>query len=68
MPDQLKFGLSGINGRVTSYPEALVQLAQAAESAGFEFLWAGEHIILPESRHACQQPHAYSILCSRLLS
>ena len=49
MPDQLKFGLSGINGRVTSYPEALVNLAQAAESAGFESLWAGEHIILPES-------------------
>ena len=35
MPDQLKFGLSGINGRVTSYPEALVQLAQAAESRRF---------------------------------
>ena len=49
MPDHLKFGLSGINGRVTSYPELLVQLAQAAESAGFESLWAGEHIILPES-------------------
>jgi probable F420-dependent oxidoreductase len=49
MPNQMKFGLSGINSRVTSYPEALVQLAQAAEAAGFESLWAGEHVILPES-------------------
>ena len=33
---------------MTSYPEALVEL-EAAESAGFESLWAGEHLILPES-------------------
>src|SRR5438876_3152022 len=49
MPDHLKFGLTSINGRATSYPEALVQLAQAAETAGFDSLWAGEHSVLAES-------------------
>jgi probable F420-dependent oxidoreductase len=49
MPDQLKFGLTGINGGATSYPEVLVNLAQAAEAAGFDSLWAGEHSILAES-------------------
>ena len=49
MPDHLKFGLTSINVGATSYPEALVNLAQAAETAGFDSLWAGEHIILAES-------------------
>ena len=49
MPDQLKFGLTSINLGATSYPEALVRIAQAAETAGFDSLWAGEHHILAES-------------------
>lgn len=49
MPDQLKFGLTGINGGVTSYPEALVRVAHAAETAGFDSLWAGEHHVLATS-------------------
>ena len=49
MPDQLKFGLTAINGGVTSYPESLVRLAQAAERAGFDSLWAGEHHVLAAS-------------------
>jgi probable F420-dependent oxidoreductase len=49
MPDQLKFGLTSINSGATSYPEALVRIAQAAETAGFDSLWAGEHHILAES-------------------
>lgn len=49
MPDHLKFGLTSINVGATSYPEALVNLAQAAETSGFDSLWAGEHIILAES-------------------
>jgi len=49
MPDQLKFGLTSINAGATSYPEALVRIAQAAETAGFDSLWAGEHHILSES-------------------
>jgi len=49
MPDHLKFGMTSINGGATSYPEALVNLAQAAEAAGFESLWAGEHSVLADS-------------------
>jgi probable F420-dependent oxidoreductase len=49
MPGHLKFGLTSINMGATSYPEALVQLAQAAETAGFDSLWAGEHSVLAES-------------------
>jgi probable F420-dependent oxidoreductase len=49
MADHLKFGISGINTRATSYPEALVNVAQAAETAGFDSLWAGEHSVLAES-------------------
>src|ERR1700681_3655008 len=29
-------------------PEELIVTAQAAESAGFESLWAGEHVVLPD--------------------
>jgi len=31
-----------------SYPETAIQVAQLAEEAGFESLWAGEHVVLPD--------------------
>lgn len=49
MPGVMKFGLTGVNGGATSYPEALASLAQAAEVAGFDSVWAGEHHVLPLS-------------------
>lgn len=49
MPAHLKFGLTSINGGATSYPEALTRIAQAAETAGFDSLWAGEHHVLATS-------------------
>jgi len=49
MPGQLKFGITGINGGATSYPKALAGIAQAAERAGFDSLWAGEHHVLATS-------------------
>ncbi len=49
MPGHVKFGVTSINSGATSYPEALVSLAQAAEAAGFESLWAGEHSVLADS-------------------
>jgi len=49
MSYHLQFGVTGMNGGAASYPEALVNLSQAAESAGFDSIWAGEHIILPDS-------------------
>jgi probable F420-dependent oxidoreductase len=49
MSELLKFGLTGINGGVTSYPETLVRVAQAAEKVGFDSLWAGEHHVIATS-------------------
>lgn len=40
MSKKLTFGLTSINGGVTSYPETLVRIAQAAEAAGFDSVWA----------------------------
>src|SRR5437762_9653934 len=44
----MKFGLVGINMGPCSTPDAVVRVAQAAEAAGFESVWAGEHVVLPE--------------------
>lgn len=49
MSERLIFGLTGINGGVTSYPEILVRVAQTAEKAGFDSLWAGEHHVIATS-------------------
>jgi probable F420-dependent oxidoreductase len=44
----MKFGLFAVNMYACSYPETSVQVAQLAEAAGFESLWAGEHVVLPD--------------------
>src|SRR5436309_10283735 len=44
----MKFGLFSMNMGPCSYPEAAVRVARAAEAAGFESLWAGEHVVLPD--------------------
>lgn len=49
MPSHMKFGLTFINWGVNSYPEALVRIAQTAETAGFDSVWAGGHTVLAES-------------------
>jgi len=49
MPGVMKFGITGISGGVTSYPEALASVARAAEMAGFDTLWGGEHHVLSTS-------------------
>jgi probable F420-dependent oxidoreductase len=48
MPDTLKIALFDMNAGACSYPETAVRVAQAAEAAGFESLWAGEHVVLPD--------------------
>ena len=37
-----------MNSYVCSYPESAVRIAQLAEAGGFESLWAGEHVVLPD--------------------
>lgn len=44
----MKFGLFAVNMYACSYPETTIQVAQVAEAAGFESLWAGEHVVLPD--------------------
>ena len=44
----MKLGLFGINMGPLADPQAGAHVAEAAERAGFESLWAGEHVVLPE--------------------
>jgi probable F420-dependent oxidoreductase len=48
----LSFGLFSLNYYACSRPATAVRVAQLAESAGFESLWAGEHVVLPDPRVA----------------
>ena len=48
MPGGLKFGLTQINTGAYSYPTTMIRIAQAAESAGFDSVWASEHVVLPD--------------------
>lgn len=44
----MKLGLFNINMGSNATPDQLAATARAAEAAGFESLWAGEHIVLPD--------------------
>lgn len=46
----MKLGLYGINMGPCAVPAVAARVAQAAEAAGFESLWAGEHVVLPDPR------------------
>src|SRR5260370_24418947 len=50
MPQTLTFGLFSLNSGACSYPATAARVAQAAEAAGFDSLWAGEHVGLPDPR------------------
>jgi probable F420-dependent oxidoreductase len=52
----MKFGLYAINYGTCGDPESLVRVAQYAESAGLDSLWAGEHIVVPSP-----QPPDYGV-------
>jgi probable F420-dependent oxidoreductase len=44
----MRFGLFGINTGPCARPETAAKVARAAEAAGFESLWTGEHVVLPD--------------------
>ena len=44
----MKFGLFGINFGPCAIPSTAAAVARAAEAAGFESLWTGEHVVLPD--------------------
>jgi probable F420-dependent oxidoreductase len=44
----MKFGLYGINVGACADPETAVTVARLAERSGFDSLWTGEHVVLPD--------------------
>lgn len=44
----MKYGLFGINTGACADPSVMRSVASAAEAAGFESLWTGEHVVLPD--------------------
>ncbi|HEU5349914.1 MAG TPA: TIGR03619 family F420-dependent LLM class oxidoreductase [Ktedonobacterales bacterium] len=48
MAESLKIALFGLHWYEDTDPEAIARQAQRAEAAGFEALWVGDHIALPE--------------------
>jgi probable F420-dependent oxidoreductase len=44
----MKFGLFGINHGTCAIPATSAAVARAAENAGFDSVWTGEHIVLPD--------------------
>src|SRR5689334_17883250 len=44
----MKYGLFGINFGACVETATAIAVAQAAESAGFDSVWTGEHVVLPD--------------------
>ncbi len=44
----MKYGLFGINNDLCADPAVMKTVSIAAENAGFESLWTGEHVVLPD--------------------
>lgn len=44
----MKLGLYGINFGPCAEPETAAGVARAAEAAGFDSVWTGEHVVLPD--------------------
>jgi len=44
----MKLGLFGINMGPCADPEVAARVAAAAEDAGFDSVWTGEHVVLPD--------------------
>jgi probable F420-dependent oxidoreductase len=48
----MKFGLFNINMGIGADPDNMLRLAQTAEAAGFDSVWTGEHVVLPDPQVA----------------
>ena len=48
----MRYGLFSVNSYACSRPATAARIARAAEAAGFDTLWAGEHVVLPDPRVA----------------
>lgn len=52
----MKFGLYGLHRGPGIAPDVLARRAQAAEQAGFESLWVGDHVALPADLPGSNEP------------
>ncbi len=48
----MKFGLFGACSGICAQPSVARRLAVAAENLGFDSLWTGEHVVVPDPREA----------------
>ena len=48
----MKIGIFGIGSGICADPAVARQVAQAAEHAGLESVWTGEHVVLPDPQKA----------------
>lgn len=46
----MKLGLFGINTGALAEPDTMLAVATRAEALGFESVWTGEHVVLPDPR------------------
>ena len=46
----MRLGLFSINMNACADPEVAAEIAVAAEAAGFDSVWTGEHVVLPDPR------------------
>ena len=46
----MKLGLFGIGSGSCADPEVAARVARSAEQSGFESVWTGEHVVLPDPR------------------
>jgi probable F420-dependent oxidoreductase len=53
---RMRLGLFALNYGTCANPEAAVTVAKHAEAAGFESVWTGEHVVLPDP-----QPSSFSM-------
>jgi len=44
----MRFGVFGVNFGVCADPDVAVEVAELAEELGFDSLWTGEHVVLPD--------------------
>ncbi len=44
----MRIGFFGINFGPLAHPDAMVRVARAAEAAGLDSVWTGEHVVLPD--------------------
>src|SRR5437870_5810201 len=60
----MRFGLFGLNFGPCADPEFAIRVAVAAEEAGFESVWTGEHVAMPIRDNPVPTPAETPILDS----